>query len=253
MWLVKLSTLYTKKNYYVYDDHPFRSFLISPICQLSSANSMADMETIVQEASEVDHDTIKFRTELLSGKVVRVDLPRNATVKITRIGYKKPEGGTIISDRINNIGLTGIIYTKDLTKPYPYGICKDDDPNHEIQGYYDWTGLDVISEGTMTEETIRINWDDDEHESARPEELTLRISWANVTIYGIALGAHRDVVLNSQNNWSAKVAALPKYSPNQRKNEFTWEIVSKLPTHYKEEKDRKIKLNGNTMLTIKYY
>ena len=105
----------------------------------------------------------------------------------------------------------------------------------------------------MTEETIRINWDDEGHTSSRPSEIVVKISWSNVNIYGIALGAHRDVVLNPQNNWSAKVAALPKYSPNQRKNEFKWEIVSKLPTHYKEEKDLKVKLNGNTMLTIKYY
>lgn len=254
MYLVKIDEIYKSTNYKFYDCCKLRGFLISPVCQLASTNARKIIgESIVQEASEVDHAQIQLRTELLSGRTLPVDLPRNAQVKVTRIGYKKPSGGTIISDRINNIGLTGIIWTKDLSNPYPYGICKDDDPNHEIQGYYDRTGLDVISDGTMTSETIRINWDDEGHTNSRPSEIVVKISWSNVSIYGIALGAHRDIVLNPQNNWSAKVAALPKYSPNQRKNEFKWEIVSKLPTHYKEEKDLKVKLNGNTMLTIKYY
>lgn len=67
------------------------------------------MSTIPQEATAEQKEEIRFRQELMANKNVEVDLPANAKVKVVRLGYKKPEGSTKISDRINNIGSTAVI------------------------------------------------------------------------------------------------------------------------------------------------
>lgn len=253
MWLVKLSKIWTKKNYYVYDDHPFRSFLISPICQLASTNAKGTVSTIPQEATAEQKEEIRFRQELMANKNVEVDLPANAKVKVVRLGYKKPEGSTKISDRINNIGSTAVIWTKNNSKNYPYGICFDDDESHQIQGYYDWTGLEVISSGTLTDETIRIHWDDEGHESSRPTELQLTLNYTITDLSGKNSGNTRTVILDDSNNWSVKVAGIEKYSPTGATTKVEWILDSRLPTHYKEEKNLRTRLNRNTSITLKYY
>ena len=143
-----------------------------------------------------------------------------------------------------------IEWTRDLTKQYPYGICRESDPSHSITGYYDWTGVEMISNDLLTEETVKIRWDEEEDSPIpRPDSINVTLKIYGLTNKGTKTSDTRDLILTASNNWSITAMGLPKYTKADTLTKFEF-VIESLPTSY--ELERTVTLNHVTSLTIKY-
>jgi len=251
-WLVKLTTLKRggKNNqnpYKVYSDHKFRRFLYSPVCQLSSANSLNDLDegTINASKRELTPDEqaglAAARFNLLGYSVAK-DLPIGGKVRVVGLGYKQPEGSDRLADRINNLGVGGIISIKENSKyTYRYGVATKDDPK-TIIGYYSWGRLEITNDGSTVDKKLRIVW---ENGGTVPESL-------DATIVGKLKDSTSNVytreVTIEDDTWSIEAVGLPKYY-NDAPIEYDWKLSS-VPVSFSET--TKVTVRDTTQITLKH-
>ena len=250
MWLVKLSTIKKSTNYTWYTECTLRGFLISPVCQLASTNASGMIKVTTngdRPVSEGDKDMYKILNEQIQGKHIEKDLPIGANVRIVDFGYKSPDGGTIIFDRVNNMGVNGVIKTKDSSKNFPYGVWINQNDTDSFRGYYRWDGIEIISDGTLTEQTLKIWWDDESNSSLRPTSLTVKLKINTLSANGKKNSSTREITISESTSWTALAVGLPKYTDAKTLTEFEWELPS-LPKGY--EKIRTTKINSTTAITI---